>query len=312
MGVPKETMVEYLEGTLTQPHVQGICLRDEGKVVGVIALQALPWMSEHFGLHMYAVPHLLSHSESPLVRARLLRYVIEELDDVDFLDCRVAVDDVYSAHALEICGFRYVGSEIYMGQELKRPRKPEPHPGFEIVPCEERDREQVLEIAADTHVHNRFIYDPVIREAAAKSLYRNLVSNCFDRDEFDVLVARIRGKVEGFIISKINPDFSRVVGKSCGSLDFIGVRPETRCRGLGVGLNRWALYSMARKRAVYAAVRTLASNYPALATCYRTGFRMTSTSLHFHRWIHRPARSSRSRYTADSAPFTGGAAGSAA
>lgn len=293
IGVSKSRMVDYLERTLVGPGVQSICLRDEGEIVGLIALQSLPWMSEHFGLRMYAVPHLLARSEGPLERARLLRYVIEELPDVDFLDCRVAVDDVYSAHALETCGFRYVGTEIYLGQMLEDADPPASHPQFEIEPCGGRDSAQVIEIATDTHVHNRFVYDPVIREDSAKSLYRRLVTNCFDQDQFDVLVGRSEGIVQGFIISKINPSFSQAVGKTCGSLDFIGVRPGTRNRGLGAALNRWALHGMARKGAVFAAVRTLASNYAALANCYGTGFKVTSTSLHFHRWIHRPARSTR-------------------
>ncbi len=293
MGVPKDRMIDYLSGTLNRPGVQSICLRDEGKLVGLISLQSLPWMSEHFGVRMYAVPHLLARSDSSLAHARLLRYVIEELPDVDFLDCRVAVDDVYSANALEVCGFRYVGAETYLGQKIEFHDPPERHPDFEIVPCSNGDRETVLEIVEATHVHNRFAYDPIIQPGAARSLYKRLVANCFDQDNFQVLVARTQGEVQGFIISKINPAFSSSVRISSGSLDFIGVRPESRIRGLGAALNLWSLYHLARAGAEFAAVRTLAGNYAALATCYKTGFRVTSTSLHFHRWIHRPARAAK-------------------
>lgn len=291
MGISKEKMVAYLKSTLTKGSMQSLCLWDEDKLVGVTALQALPWMSEHFGLRMYAVPHLLAHSDGPLVHARMLRYVIEELSDVDFLDCRVAVDDVFSAHALEVCGFRYVGAEIYMGRRISDIQEPPPtHPDFEIGECRVHERDQVLEIVGETHIHNRFEYDPMIQTPAARSLYRKLVAKCFDEDNFNVLVARRGDQIHGFIISKIAPTFSRIVGQTAGSLDFIGVRPKVRIRGLGAALNNWALYDMAQKGASFAAVRTLASNYPALSTCYRTGFAVTSTSLHFHRWIRRPAQ----------------------
>lgn len=293
MGISKGEMAAYLSRTLVQPNTESICLRDEGRLVGLLALRALPWMSDHFGLRMYGVPHLLARCEGPLVHGRLLRYVIEELADVDFLDCRVAVDDVYAAHALEVCGFRYVGTETYLGQFVQSHEAPAPHPDFHIGPCEPRERDQVLEIAANTHLHNRFVYDPIISTAAAKSLYRRLVDNCFEQEQFNVLVARKGKTVEGFIISKLNPNFSEVIGKKYGSLDFIGVRPETRSRGLGGALNLWAMYYLAQEGANYVAVRTLASNYPALGTCYKTGFRVTSTSLHFHRWIQRPARAAR-------------------
>jgi ribosomal protein S18 acetylase RimI-like enzyme len=289
MSVAKERMVQYLKKTLSEPGVQSICMREGSQLVGLISLKSLPWMSNHFGFRMYAVTHLLAKGENPLLHARLLRYVMEELPNVDFLDCRVAVDDVCSTHALEICGFRYVGAEIYLGQFLKAGDPPEHHPHFEIrSPAQPEDRDRVLAIAGETHTHNRFAYDPCINEHAARSLYQRLVANCFKHNQFDVLVAQSGETVEGFIISKLNPAFSKEVGFQCGSLDFIGVDPKIRNRGLGKALNQWALYHLAQKGVVYAAVRTMASNYAALALVYRTGFQMTSTSLHFHKWVARP------------------------
>lgn len=289
MGVSKERMVKYLEKSLSKPNMRSISLRGNGQLVGLITLQSLPWMSEHFGLRMFAVPHLLARSDGPLIHVRLLRYVIEEFQDVDFLDCRVAIDDIYTAHALEMCDFRYVGTEIYMGQVLESLCPPEPHPDYEIKPCTFVERNQVVQIAGETHVHNRFVYDPIIHKNAANSLYKRLVTNCFEDHQFDVLVAHSRGEIQGFIITKMNPAFGQEMGPLSGSLDFIGVRPEARNRGIGAALNQWALYHLAEKKAVFAAVRTLANNYAALATCLRTGFSITSTSLHFHKWIRRPA-----------------------
>jgi GNAT superfamily N-acetyltransferase len=288
MGIAKASMAEFLKTTLLEAQSQNIILRDDGHLVGLISLQFLPWMSDHFGLRMYSIRHLLARSDSPLVHTRLLRVVIEELSDVDFLDCRVAVDDVYSAHALEVCAFRYVGTEIFLGQTLENSIPLRTPPGIDIYLCRREDRPPVLDIAAETHVHNRFVYDPNIHEKAAQSLYRKLVTHCFDAEPFQVLVARSEEGVEGFITFKMNRAFSRIVGMDCGSLDLIGVRPQTRSQGLGTALNRFALHQMAHKGARVAAVRTLASNYPALRTCFRTAFTVTSTTLHFHRWIQRP------------------------
>ncbi len=291
MGVSKQKMTDYLTQTLVNNGTNGIALRNETGTIGLIGLQALPWMSDHFGLNMYAVPHLLGKPESPLVQARLLRYVVEELPDVDFLDCRVAVDDVQAAHALEICGFRYVGAETYMGQTIENYPKPDTPPDFEISLCKEEDRDQVLRIVKETHVHNRFMYDPLIPRSISQSLYQRLVANCFDQRHFRVFVARRQGEVKGFIAAKINQKFSNVVGRKCGSLDFIGVVPESRSRGLGAALNNEALFHLSDEGVQFVAVRTLASNYAALGNCYKTGFKVTSSSLHFHRWIRRPAKS---------------------
>ncbi len=288
MKVSKEGMADYLQTTLKSPDTQSICLKANGKLTGLIALKSLPWMSEHFGLKMYAVPHLLAGFEGSLVRARLLRYVIEELQEVDFLDCRIAADDVYAAQALEAAGFRYVGTEAFLGQELRRDEPFDPPADIEIAECSRADRKQVLEIVESTHVHNRFACDPLIDPDLARTLYRKLVDNCFDQSQFTTLVARGHGAVQGFIISKTNETFCQLVGKKTGSLDFIGVRPDNRNRGLGACLNRAALQRMAQQGVQYVGVRTLANNYPALRITFKTGFAVTSTSLHFHRWIKRP------------------------
>ena len=288
MEISKEVMVNYLETTLRSAGTQSICMRANGDLVGLISLQSLPWMSDHFGLKMYTVPHLLAGSGGPLARARLLRYVIEELHEVDFLDCRIAVDDVYAAQALEAAGFRYVGTEAYLGRKLEREEAFEAPAGIEIATCSPADREEVLEIVEDTHVHNRFLNDPLIGGDLARSLYRKLVENCFNKSQFTALVARSCGEVQGFIISKINEAFCRVVGMKTGSLDFIGVKPDNRNRGLGACLNRAALSMLVQQGVQYVGVRTLASNYPALRITFKTGFIVTSTSLHFHRWIQRP------------------------
>jgi len=289
MGVSKERMVAYLEKTLNQPEVCSICMREGDQLLGLISVKSLPWLSRHFGFRMYAVMHLLARGENPLLQARLLRYVMEETPQVDFLDCRVAVDDVISAHALEICGFRYVGAEMYLGQHLTPGGSPGLENGIEIRPFRsDRDQDQILSIAGEIHTHNRFSYDPYVQEQTAKSLYSLMVTNCFDHEHFRSAVAVAGGKIKGFIIAKVNPGFSRAVGLSCGSLDFIGVRPESRHWGLGRLLNRWALHHLAREGIAFTAVRTMAGNYPALTVCHSTGFRVTSSSLHFHKWVTRP------------------------
>lgn len=297
MGIAKESMAAYLEKTLREPGVQTICLRDNGSLVGLIALEFLPWMSEHFGMRMYAVRHLLGRSDNPLVCSRLLRFVIEELVDVDFLDCRVAVDDIHSAHALEVCGFRYVGTEIFLGQKLQGPYQASSPDAVEVCPCQGQDRDEVLDIVEETHVHNRFVYDPLITERAARSLFRRLVQKCFDKSQFQVLVAKSGNRVQGFLVSKMNNGFHDVVGVKTGSLDFIGVRPDMRKNGVGASLNRVALHTMARERVSYVGVRTLANNYPALRNCLTTGFSVTSSSLHFHRWVRRPSPALRKRFS---------------
>lgn len=289
MGASKERMMDYLKKTLHQPEMKTICLSERNRLIGFISIKYLPWLSKHFGFSMYAVAHLLARGEDPLVQARLLRYVMEESRNVDFLDCRIAANDVLSAHALEICGFRYVGAELYLGQIMKKESTPEPQTLFEIRPFQRPiDQDQVLDIAGSIHIHNRFSYDPFVKEVDAQSIYRRLVANSFEDDQFSVLVAKTSEKIEGFIVTKFNRPLSQKLGFHCASLDFIGVHQENRNKGLGKALNQWALHHLSQKDVIFVGVRTMASNYSALAVCNKTGFHLTSASLHFHKWVSRP------------------------
>ncbi len=288
MGASKGLVANYLCETLDDPGCLSICMREGGRLVGLVSLQSLPWMSDHFGMKMYAIRHLLALSDGPLEHARLLRFVMEELNQVDFLDCRIAVDDIHSAHALELCGFRYVGTEMFLGIRTDELLEEDSWSDIVVGPCELNEREEVLDIAAASHVHNRFVYDPMITQSHAESLYRKLVSNCFESKQFNVFVARSANGVEGFISAKMNEPFSKFVGVKAGSLDFIGVKPRMRRAGLGTMLNAHALRWLKNSGTEYVAVRTLASNYAALRTLFRSGFSVTSCSLHFHKWIQKP------------------------
>ncbi len=288
IGLAKSAMVKYLESTLSKRNTTAICLRNGAELVGLVGLEAMPWMSERFRMRMFAIPHLLARRGEVVVFKRLLRYVMEELAHVDFLDCRVAVDDIPAANSLEASGFRYIGVETYMLLHLGAQEKPRTRDDFEIGPALEEEHEELSEMCSEIHFHNRFIYDPVITNKDARSLYGGLFSHCFDHSDFSVMVARSKSGPVGYVVSKINPYFSAITNTPSGSVAFAGVSPEARGYGLAETLIRWALYDLAKKRVSIVAARILASNYPALCTALKLGFKVTSNSLHFHRWVQRP------------------------
>jgi GNAT superfamily N-acetyltransferase len=289
MGLAKEKMIDYLEKTLSMKNTGAICLRDGHELVGMVGLEAMPWMSEHFKMRMFAINHLLARKGRALALSRLLRYVVEELAHVDFLDCRVAVDDIQAANALESSGFRYVGVETYLCRPIRADCEPDQIEGVEIGPCEESEMDELTRLCGQIHYHNRFIYDPVITDSDARSLYGKLFSHCFDHRNFQVLVARTKTGPVGYLVTKVNPHFSSVMGVCCGSLAFAGLKPDTRGSGIGEALGKHGLNQLARQGVTMVAARLLASNYQALQSALKLGFKVTSSSLHFHRWVQRPA-----------------------
>ena len=211
----------------------------------------------------------------------MIRYVLDQMSLVEFLDCRVAAGDIQAIHALENSGFRFVGNEVYLARSLQDKPLPEGFGQTGCVPCPDRLRPQVLRLVEQTHVHNRFMYDPEVSAEQAANIFRKYVSQIAFEEGYRIMVKHRGEEVEGFIIYKFNPGLSEAVGRTYASLDFIGVNGNSQNRGIGEDLNKAALYDLAASGTGHVVVRTFASNYPASGSCTRWDLKSpprTSTS----------------------------------
>ncbi len=287
LGIPKEKMVSFLECSLFADHTRQACLREGGKLVGLIGIGALPWMSGLFGVKMFTLKHFLTADKSQGYFQTMIRYVLDQMSLVEFLDCRVASGDIQAIHALENAGFRFVGNEVYLARSLERNPVPEDYADTDCVPCPDELRDQVLKLVEEAHVHNRFMYDPEVSQEQAANIFRKYVSGIAFEEGYRIMVKRSGDKVDGFIIYKFNPGLSQAVDGSYASLDFIGVDRSSQNKGIGEILNRAALADLSASGAGHVVVRTFASNYPAIRILHKVGFKITSSDLHFHHWMKR-------------------------
>lgn len=287
LAIPKEKMVSFLERSLFADHTRQVVLREGGKLVGLIGIGALPWMSGLFGVKMFTLKHFLTADKSQGYFQTMIRYVLDQMSLVEFLDCRVAAGDIQAIHALENSGFRFVGNEVYLARSLQGRPLPQEFANTGCVPCPDRLRPRVLELVEQTHVHNRFMYDPEVSAEQAANIFRKYVSQIAFEEGYRIMVKHQGDEVEGFIIYKFNPGLSEAVGGSYASLDFIGVNQNSQNRGIGEDLNKAALFDLAASKAGHVVVRTFASNYPAIRILHKVGFKITSSDLHFHHWMKR-------------------------
>jgi len=288
LDIPKGKMVDFLKRSLFTDNTNQACLREGGRVVGLIGIGALPWMSRLFGAKMYSLRHFLTADRPQGYFQTMIRYVLDQMPEVGFLDCRVASGDIQAIHALENSGFRFVGNEVYLARSLAAGKIPEEYGRTGCVPCPDELKSQVLALVEQTHVHNRFMYDPEVTLDQANDIFRRYVSGIAFQEGFQTLVMKTGSVVDGFLIYKHNSDLSQAVGGSYASLDFIGVNRASQNRGIGESLNKAALHDLAGSGATHVVVRTFASNYPAIRICHKVGFKITSSDLHFHRWFRNP------------------------
>lgn len=285
LDIPKAKMVSFLRQGLFANFTKAAGLREGGRLIGLIGVSALPWMSGLFGARMFTIRHFLTDDMGQGYFQTMIRYVLDQVEGVDFLDCRVATGDINAIHALENSGFRYVGNEIYLARSLVAEPVPEDYAQADCVACPDRLKEQVLSLVERTHSHNRFMYDPEVSHEQAANIFRKYVSGIAFKEGYRTLIQHTGDRVDGFIIYKFTPALSAAVGGNYASLDFIGVNRESQNKGIGECLNRAALHDLARSGATHVVVRTFGSNYPAIRILHKVGFKITSSDLHFHHWI---------------------------
>ena len=199
-------------------------------------------------------------------------------------DLRVASGDLCAINALERHGFRVVTGEI--AGVVRPTREITVHPaGLAIEPMAQEDVDAVVAIAGASHVHNRFAYDSRFGRAEVRHLYEDLIRRYAEDPDTMSLVARERdGTIRGFISSRLNRAISEATGRSLASLDFIGVQPDARTRGIGDALNQHALARMRAQGVQAVTVRTLMNNFEALGVLRKLGMRVTSSNVVLHRW----------------------------
>ncbi len=307
LGIVKKNMVAFLKTTLEGPEVSSICLKEEGRVVGLISAKHLPWLSKTFGARMYTLQHLLTADRPAGYYQTMLHYLLEMMPQIDFLDCRVAGGDIAAIQALENSGFRFVGNEVYLARNLRGQEVPAEWAQTGCEPCPQRMRDQVMELVRQTHFHNRFMYDPEVPAQQAAQIYQRYLSGVAFDSDFRSQVRLEGDKVKGFILYKFNTGLSQIVHGRYASLDFIGVATGDQNGGVGESLNQAAIWDLKQSGVTHVVVRTFGTNYPALRIVHKIGCKITSSDLHFHFW-QRPQAKAEGHLPSTGRPFVASSA----
>lgn len=282
LDIPKNKMVERLVQDFQTMDLDTWYIKESGILQGFISAKHLPWLSDIMGLRAFSLVHLLSRDQDPRIIQKLLETFFNRAPDLDFLNCRLASGDFNAVHALEYQGFKFMGNEVYLSRDMR-----DFHPLEDLSNCCRCTDElwpQLVELTEKVHIVNRFMNDPRISRDKVRRIYKSYISGFGGSDSYRSIIYRENNRVFGFILYKWNKRLSEFVGRNYASLDFIGVDPDARSRGVGHILNTAALKELADKGADHVVVRTLGNNHPALKILGKSGFEITSIDCHFHYW----------------------------
>mgnify|MGYP000187957119 CR=1 FL=1 len=284
LDIPKSTMVAWLTRNLSKQEIYTWYLRESGKLQGIISAKPQSWISEMLEVNAVSLLHLLAENQDFLRLNELLRIFLDQYHDFDFMDCRVASGDINAIHTLEESGFHFMGNEAYLVLNMKHYSAPQLENLSMCRRCPEHLWPQVLELSRQVHIHNRYMNDPHINREMVRKVYSGYISEFGGIEPYRTIIYEEDNLVTGFVLYKWNHGLSRFVGHNYASLDFIGVDPNARCRGIGHLLNTAALNDLAANGADHVVVRTLGNNFPAIRILSKSGFEISSLDCHFHYW----------------------------
>ncbi len=286
LGVDKNAMTAYLLGGMDRADTRVLFEVREGHLEGLIQVVPDTLLSQRLGRRMWSIRHVLSADDGRFgVVRRLVSALVEDLEGrADMVTARVASGDLVALNALERNGFRVVTGEI--AGVVRPTRVVSAHPAGLVIEVMRPDHvEDVAAIAGRSHVHNRFAYDPRFDRDEVRLLYEDLIRRYAEDPDTTSLVARTRdGTILGFISTRLNRAISDATNRTLASLDFIGVQPDVRTRGIGDALNQHALARMYSLGVHAITVRTLMNNFEALGVLQKLGMRITSSNVVLHRW----------------------------
>lgn len=246
-----------------------------GAIEGLATARPLDWVAAVLGHPVTALGHFVGAHHAALLAAAT--------PTKGLTVARAAAADLPAIDALCDAGFRYVGGDL---TGVIRLTEPPPTPDVPVTtgPLEPHELDAAAALAARAHVHSAWAYDPRIGPDAGRIFAAQLRRRPSEPDSH-VIAARADGALCGFIVARVvrHPAAPRPLG----NLDFIGVDPDRRRRGVGDALNIAALRALHARGVTAVTVRTMTTNPPAIGVLRRLDWRVAHADLILHRWHRR-------------------------
>jgi ribosomal protein S18 acetylase RimI-like enzyme len=240
--------------------------------------------SRILGRPFYRFRPILIRPEYPEAVEDLLAAALEAFrgEGGEVLEFRVDEMDLDTRSVLTRSGFRPLGTSVKLsarGADIVF-SKTQADPECEITEAGENDIPPIVDIVRGAHVTSHYFNGGVFEPSRVRDLFADWSERCVKGLAERVLIAREAGNVLGFVTLLVNRGIAGCAGTPIGVIDFVAVRPESQGRGIGSGLLRAALKSLAETCRLYE-VRTELDNYPAIRTYSKFGFRLTSADQVF-------------------------------
>jgi ribosomal protein S18 acetylase RimI-like enzyme len=233
----------------------------------------LEWDSAKFGFPA-------ARLESGWERDRLPEIVAEcRRAGIRHLTARCDADDLAAVHALERARFQLLDGIQTFALELSEAAMPA-RGAVEVRDFLDGDRAQVLAIARESFVYDRFHADAALEPGVADRVNEDWVDNCCRGIMADaVFVAEEAGVIQGFVTCKMD------AARHTGVIGMVATLGSARRRGIAREITVEALRWFYHGGAFWVEVGTQLANIPAARLYCGLGFKPVSVALTFRRTL---------------------------
>ncbi|MFH1440437.1 MAG: hypothetical protein ABIH18_00110 [Candidatus Omnitrophota bacterium] len=208
---------------------------DKKNIRGFAVLKYLEWDSKHFDQDMRQITYLITkedYSEAIKIKSSLLKAILKYNKKIDnaHLSCKIDTLDITSIHVLESFGFKLMDTIITW---VFKPviNFPKYKNIYKVRDFQEKDLEELMDLAKHRFSMNRFHLDPNIPNDKADKMYAEWVKNyCLNsaKGNTKVKVAENKNGVAGFLGYRLNEGIKKTTGHRIIGQGLMAIKPSAK------------------------------------------------------------------------------------
>lgn len=291
-------LAHCVERFLKDPDHVAFLATAGGKPVGFAGASRSLWDSNHFGLEMGGVPHLLvcgpdaDRLETADVLLGAVVAAMRELG-IQHLNIKIDTEDLKALAAAQKRGFFLVDTLVTYVDVAARPpaARPKKDPALVVTTCrkdtfdqfKKEDLKPLAEFLRKAYRIDRFHADARLPAERSHDVYVEWFWNVFNGEWADgVHVIRKEGKIVGFLGLQFFKDIQDLYGVKIAGRGFSAVLPEAR-GGYTVVVE--AANTQCPMPHDYGEFDTPIQNYPVINNLIQHGMYFLRCKYTLHRWL---------------------------
>jgi len=262
----------------------------DGSLIGFLHMNRLNWDSEHFGLGIARLNHILV---DPIVEdsIEIFKFLLEAARaelikrGISSFHARIPLDEIRFIQFLEQIGFRLMDIQVTYYFDLRKQSIINLEEKCSIRAYNNSDIELLIEIARTAFTLDRFHSDPHLSKEKCDELHALWIKNsCQGRIADHVLVAEVDGEPVGFTTCVLHGNYGGILNLRIGGMILSAVAAKARGRGCYTSMiNSGLKWFKDKVDIVY--LGTQVNNYPVQLAWAKLGFKIAQASASMHLWL---------------------------